>query len=330
MDQIAFIIGDTFLYWYSLIIALGAAAAVLLFWGFYLGTTGDALGAALCVPLSMALSIAAARFAHWYCRADSYASFAQAMTDYSSGGYALMGVFAACILTALILRLCRIVPSLPKLTDAMSLAGCAGIALGRLAPFYSAADRGAIVTMTTLPWAYPVVNSVTGATEYRLATFLLQSIVCAVIFGILVLGFFLTGKKRHPGDTTAFFFLLYCAAQIVLDSTRYDSLFMRSNGFVSFVQVLSALAIAAVAVRFSVGLVKNRGFRGWYVGVWIGLLALMGGAGYMEYYVQRHGDRGVLAYSVMSACLAAYCLGVTVIWALGRNPRSETVYPKED
>ena len=35
------------------------------------------------------------------------------------------------------------------------------------------------------------------------------------------------------------------------------------------------------------------------------VLTLLGGAGYMEYYVQRHGDKAVFSYSVMTACLGA-------------------------
>ena len=33
------------------------------------------------------------------------------------------------------------------------------------------------------------------------------------------------------------------------------------------------------------------------------MAALLGGAGFMEYYVQRHGDLAVFSYSVMSVCL---------------------------
>lgn len=320
MERIALILGDTFIYWYSIILALGALTAVGLFWSIYIGSTGDALGAAVAVPMAMALSVVCARFMHWYCRADSYPSFQAAMTDYSTGSYALMGVFAACILTALILSAVKIIPSLPKLTDAMCLAGCAGIAVGRLACFYSAADRGQILEgITALPLAYPVVNAVTGAQEYRLATFVLQAIVCAGIFLVLLLGFLLSGRHRRPGDTTVFFFLLYCAGQVVLDSTRYDSLYMRSNGFVSFVQVLCAIALAASAGIFSVRAAKHRGFRGYYIPLWLLLAGCMGGAGYMEYFVQRHGDRAAFAYGIMSACLAAYCLISTVLWALGRS-----------
>ena len=92
---------------------------------------------------------------------------------------------------------------------------------------------------------------------------------------------------------------------MVLDSTRYDSLFFRSNGFVSIVQVLGALALVLVIIVFSVRMVKARGFKGWYVLLWIAAAALIGGAGYMEYHVQRHGDQAIFAYSVMSVCLTA-------------------------
>ena len=50
-------------------------------------------------------------------------------------------------------------------------------------------------------------------------------------------------------------------------------------------------------------MVKTRGFRAWYCAIWAAMLALLGGAGYMEYFVQRHGDRAVFSYSIMSVCL---------------------------
>ena len=174
--------------------------------------------------------------------------------------------------------------------DAMSLGGCAGIAVGRLACFFSAADRGQLMPFTALPLAYPVNNVVTGAPEYRLATFVLQAMAAALIFAALAV-FFLLGKKRRTGDVTLLFLLLYGLTQAVLDSTRYDSLYLRSNGFVSAVQLLSAAALVGVSALFSARMVKGRGMRRRYVPLWIGMLALLGGAGYMEYFVQRHGDR---------------------------------------
>ena len=81
----------------------------------------------------------------------------------------------------------------------------------------------------------------------------------------LILLIFYLPKKRKDGDTALIFLLLYGASQIVLDSTRYDKLFFRSNGFVSVVQVLGALGLLLVIVVFSARMVKARGFRFWNV-----------------------------------------------------------------
>jgi len=215
--------------------------------------------------------------------------------------------------------------------DCMSLAGCAGIAVGRLACFFNTQDRGQIIaSVQSLPWVYPVVNSVSGAEEFRLATFVIQAMVTAVIFVVLLVFMVLTRKKRKDGDLTLVFLLLYCASQVVLDSTRYDSLFFRSNGFVSIVQVLSAMGLGLAAAVFSVRLVKIHGFRKWYIGLWVAFAALMGLGGYMEYYVQRHGDQPVFAYSVMSTALVGIVSVVMAIYFLaGRTPAPKMVSEEE-
>ena len=306
MDQIAFIVGSVFIYWSSIILTMATAVAVSVFLALYLRKAENVTAAAVAVPLAMILSLVLARLMHWYCRADSYASFGAAMTDYSSGGYALLGVFAGCALTALILRLTKFSKNLPEMLDCMCLAGGAGIALGRLAAFFNSADRGQVVaSVRSLPWVYPVTNVVSGVQEYRLATFLIQAMVTAVIFAGVFAFYWKTqrGGKGRDGDTSIIFLLCYGASQVVLDSTRYDSLFFRSNGFVSIVQVLGALAIGLALAVFSFRLVKKHGFEKKYLGYWIPIAAFLGLGGYMEYHVQRHGDQAVFAYTVMSLCL---------------------------
>lgn len=314
MDRIAFIVGDTFIYWSSIILTLAAGVAICAFLALH---RGRGTAAAVLIPVALVLSVIFGRLAHWYFRPDSYESFLQAMTDYTSGGYALIGVFLACLLAALLVRLLGLEDDLPRLLDEMSLAGCAGIAVGRLACFFSTADRGQILeTIHSLPLAYPVNNVVTGAAEYRLATFLIQAVVTAAIFGGL-LAFFLLGRRKS-GDVAALFLLFYGMSQAVLDSTRYDSLYMRSNGFISVVQLSGAMALVGVSVMFSVRMVKARGFRPWYAALWAAMLALLGGAGYMEYFVQRHGDRALFSYCVMSLCLGAIAALALTTYLLSR------------
>ena len=306
MDKLAFISGESFLYWNSIVYTLAAATAIAFFLAFYLGKCGNAVAGFAAVPMSIFLGLVAARFFHWYCRADSYDGFLAAMTDYTSGGYALMGVFLGCFLTAWLLRLIRLSRSLPEMLDCMAISGCAGIAVGRLASLFNASDRGQVLAnLKSLPFAYPVTNAVSGAVEYRLATFMLQSLVALLLFAGLT-AFYLRGQKKgglKDGDTSLIFLLIYGASQVVLDSTRYDSLFFRSNGFVSVVQVLGALGLGLAIFLFSRRMVKNWGLKFWQFLLWVPIAAGIGCGGFMEYYVQRRRNEAVFAYSVMSGCL---------------------------
>jgi len=164
-----------------------------------------------------------------------------------------------------------------------------------------------------------VVNTVSGAQEFRLATFVIQAMVTAVIFAVLLFIALTTKHRRKDGDLTLLFLLLYGASQVVLDSTRYDSLFFRSNGFVSIVQVLCALALGLSCAVFSVRLVKRHGFQRRYAALWLEFGALVGLGGYMEYYVQRHGDQAVFAYCCMSGALIGIVAIVVGIWYMANR-----------
>lgn len=322
MEQYAMIMGETFLSWNALILTAAAAVSICFFLAFYLGKTGNAIAGFAAVPVCLVLSLILARFVHWYCRADSYESFWAAMTDYTSGGFALLGAFAGCLLGAGIVRVLFLNRNLPQMLDCMAIAGCAGMAVGRLASFFNSSDRGQIVEkIQSLPFVYPVTNAVSGQLEYRLATFVIQAMVAGALFVGLAIFEWRSRGRKQDGDTCLIFLVFYGASQVVLDSTRYDSLFFRSNGFVSMVQVLAAVAMAFAAVLFSVRLVKRTGLRWWYVLLWLLQAAGVGAAGYMEYYVQRRGNEAVFAYSVMSACLLAVVTLALVIRSLGRRSR---------
>lgn len=314
MERIAFIFDDAFIYWSTTILTLAAITAILIYAAMYLYKGGRVFALSASILLSVLVSIFLGRLMHWYCQADAYEDFVSAMTDYSRGGYGLMGVFFGCAISAGILRLLRISDNLPVMLDCMAIGGGAGIAVGRLYALFNAADRGAIVSDDLgLPFASPVINVVSGVQENRLATFMIQSmlvglIVAGLLMYVLVLAL---KKKRMPdGDICLMFLLLYGAVQIVCDSTRYDSMFLRSNRFVSLVQILALGALLIPLIWFSVRMVMRTGFKLWQIPIWIMILGMLGLAGYMEYFVQRNGNRAVLSYSVMSAALV-------VISALG-------------
>ena len=261
MEQIAVIFGSVFVYWRSVLLVMAVGTAICLYLSLYWTGRKCTVPAMLSVLLAAAFSVVLSRLMHWYCRPDQYADLSAALTDYRSGGYVLAGAFAGCVLAACLLRLVQISRDLPRMLDCMAIAGSAGIAIGRLACYFNTDNRGMIVAAwTDFPWAWVVTNPVSGAEELRLATFLLQAIAA----GILLVGlpvFWLAEKKwgnYRDGDVCLVFLLCYGASQVLLDSTRYDSLYFRSNGFVSIVQVLGACAIGLTAVLFSVRLVRQR------------------------------------------------------------------------
>ena len=318
MNPVAAILGSLILYRYSLILALAAAAGICFFMACCSYVQIPPRRAAAVVLSSVCLSLPLSRLVYWYGRPDSFASLSRALTAPFTTNFALAGAFAGCIVSAVAFggRNNR-----RRILDSMSVAGCWTISLGRLGCFFTETDRGQIMTyFTGLPWAYPVENA-SGQLEYRFATFLFQALAAALL-GVFLTTVFLR-KKARQGDVSVLFFLCYSASQVILDSTRYDSLYLRSNGFVSLVQVLSAAALLGSIILLCVRNLKSRGFRFWMVPLWMILSALFVGAGYMEYYVQRHGREAVFAYSVMGSCLAVTVIIGLFLWRLSRSPATE-------
>lgn len=312
MEQVAFINGNTFYYWSYIILALAALTAMCVYASLYLGKGGKPLALFSSIAISAILGVVLSRLMHWYCYSDAYKDFATAMTNYASGGFGLMGVFAGCALAVLIVRVLRLCDDAPMMLDCMAVAGGFGIAIGRLSALFNTSDRGVVVADSVrFPFSAPITNSVSGLMENRLATFMIQAmLVGAIAIGIVIYMLILKVMKREipNGDICLIFLLLYGAVQIVCDSTRYDSMFLRSNRFVSLVQILALGALLIPLFWFSIRMVIHVGFRVWQLPIWGVILGGMGLAGYMEYYVQRNGHKAVLAYSVMSASLGVVIL----------------------
>ena len=51
----------------------------------------------------------------------------------------------------------------------------------------------------------------------------------------------------------------------------------------------------------------------------VAALALLGGAGYMEYYVQRHARLAAQSYAIMSLCLAGILVICLCLYRMGRK-----------
>lgn len=318
MNPVAAILDSIVLYRFSLILALACAAGICFFLACCTHVQIPLQKSSAAAFMAVVVSLPLARLVYWYGRPDSFSSFFQVLTSSATERFALAGVMGGCFLAAVTIggQEYR-----KQFLDSMAIAGSFAMALGRLSSFFTDTDRGQVMTqLTGLPWAYPVAN-ISGQLEYRFATFLFQAAVAAVLGIFLAVIFF--QKKYRQGDLFLLFTLCYSASQVILDSTRYDSLYLRSNGFISMVQVFSAVALVAVLVILCIRTTKTLGFRGWMVPLWISLIILFGCAGYMEYYVQRHGREAAFSYSIMGSCLLGIVGLGLLLWKRSRSVESE-------
>lgn len=304
MDKIAWILDDISIRWSSVVMVMAVLTGILFFLAAAARGNRKVTSAALALPMAILLSLLFGRLLHRYFLPDA------------EDGYVLMGAFAGCLCTALILKGMRLEKNMARLLDVMVIGGCAAIALGRLACFFTADDRGRIISIQGLPLAWPVTNVTSGEMEYRLAVFLFQSVAALLILFVILL----VDKKNtktgahRDGDLTLLFLLFYTAGQIVLDSMRYDALHLRSNGFVGAVQLACAVTFSAVIGVLLTRLVKRNGFRFQYGFAALMIAVCIGISAYMEYFVQRHGGQAVFGYTVMTAAMMAAVAVGTMLW----------------
>lgn len=309
MHKIAFMIGDRFIYWSPIIITFGVLAAVCMFLALHMGHTGKATGAFVAVPLSLVLSLVLGRLAYWLCVPESYGTLMQAMTDFSTDRISLTGIVAGCALAACLVRLTWLSRDLPAMLDAMSLAGLFGLAVGRLNHLFNTADR-----------AFSRIHLEGALEEIWPPLYLLQAAVSAALF-VLLLVFFLILGRKHSGYTCLLVCFFHGAAQVVLDSTRYDALLLPGFKALTLVQIAGLSAMVLSTVLLSVQLVKNRGWKWWYLALLIpAVAALIFGivlalqlrcepANDMNAHYLTAGAFGIAASLVLAVCILSVKAG---------------------
>lgn len=329
-DKVAFLAGGHFIFWRSIIIAFAVLTALLAAVAVRLWQKKSMSALLICLPVAIVFSIAAARWIHWYCRFESYESLSAAMRTLTGGGYSLMGVFIGVILACCLVRLLRVIDNLPALLDCLSPAAALGIAAGRFSELFSVADRGKILisdpSFQRLPFGSAVTNATSGVVEWRFATFCVQAIWCAVILLILA-AYWAAARRRKNGDVFLLFMTLYCLGQILLDSTRYDALYLHTNGFVSLEQIVCAVTVAAILALWSVKAIRAGRFRGVYMPLWLLAILGLGLTGGAEWFVQRKGDQYALAYSGMALGLFMVYIAYVLLKRAAR--RAELDHPAE-
>ena len=338
MTLTAIVLNNHLITWNAIIVAIAAAVCFCMTAALFTANGGKLSALWLLLPLSIVLSLPLARILHWYCHSEQYASFASAMSDYGSGKYCLPGVIAGTALAAVLVRLFGLTQNLPRLYDCLAPGAALGIALIRFSEIFTASDRGkAVVTdprFQRLPFSSEVVSA-TGPSQWRMATFFLQFLLMMLVF-VLVLRFFLK-RRRWPmkkdlprGGHVALLFLgLLSAVDLVLDSSRYDASFLRLNGFVSMVQIFSAVTLLAVLAIYSRRSISVNGLRGYHIALWLMFLLAVAGTGVMEYLVQRYGNSYLSCYLVMSLTSGLMALSGRLMYrsVCGRKRKKRTNGP---
>ena len=307
-SSIAIYSGPIVIYWSSLIIALGLAAALCLSLALYRGSGGRAAAVLLLLPLALLFSVPLCRLIHWYCHAEQYTGLFDALTDYSTGSYCLPGALLGTWFAAFLVRKLKFAPSAGALLDAAAPGMALAVAFIRLSSLFNSSCRSKITFTSPLLQHLPLASAVTnssGGVDYRFATFFVQFIIMLLMTLVLIRFY---GRRRtvpmrsgsSDGNVARMFLLWYSAVELVMDSTRYDSSYMRFNNFVSIVQVLGALCILGILIYYSVHAVRARGRKFFNFAIWFGFFITVGAAGISEYLVQRYGNWYLACYGAMS------------------------------
>lgn len=315
MNPTAVFTGSFSIYWSTVVIMLGILSCFALTYSLFTSRRGKGVTVWALFLFSLVFSVILSRAIHWYCHFEQYTSFISALTDYSVGSYCLPGAFIGVILAVLLIRLLGLTNKPGRLLDCLAPGAVLAIAFIRLSALFNYSCRGKIVVNTPILQHLPLASKIATG-EYRFATFFVEFIVLLVLFAWL-LGFFfkrrravMKGDAPRDGNVALMFLLWYSAIEFVFDSSRYDSSFLRSNGFVSIVQIICAVSILLVLIVYSVRSVKVNGLGVRHFVIWIGWLVSLGVVGYTEYLVQRHGNWYIRCYSAMS--IACFALGFFV------------------
>lgn len=234
---------------YALALVVAIAAGLLLMHGLcrkkgLKGTT--ALNFALLV---LPLGLIGARLFYVVNRLDSFQEIGlQHAANLWFGGYALWGAIGGGVLAA---GLCALLTrqKFIRIMDAAAAPTALVIGLARLAEYFNGEGIGMMIENKSLqffPFAVRTVcemwDGVVEYEEWRLAVFVLEALAAFVILFVLLC------TKDENGRRTKVFFILFCAASLILESIREDNYLRWQTLFIKVNQLTSALVLTGVVV----------------------------------------------------------------------------------
>ena len=331
MDNVLFSLGSLTVFKNAAVITLGVLLASGLSLFRYKRQTGTASQMLIMLPLAYMLSVLFGRFLYWYFTYHAYESFIRAITDFSSGSFALQGLILGVWLAAALVGKLRSRHSSDKLLDAAAPGLCLLVAAIRFSSFFTGTCIGnRNLTSPLLQWP-PLAIAVTdnaGNTDYRLRVYFIEALLMLVLFAVL-LGFsHKYSDKRMAatcipyGNIAKWFLVLFACIEIVMDSNRSDSILMRFrflhqlnpySSFISLAQVFAVILLLAVFLGYLTKSVTLEGFSGKHlkaVALFLVSALLIGATG--EFLIQRYGMVRLLlpvrAWGYLSMLLGCTCM----------------------
>ena len=317
----AILIDNIHIPWNAIIILLSVLAWFFCARSFYYVSGYHRLAMWVLLPFALAFSLFFSRAIYWYCHQSQFTGFMSAVTSPDINAFTILGIIPGVIFSAALVRLFHLAKSLPGILDSLSPATCLGIALLYLTCFFNNSFRGKIIVEDPSRQIFPLAIITAGSGgvfEYRHPVFMMGITGWLVLFAVCT-GFYFMHKKSD-GVTSLFFLTVFGSFEFILESMRYDAGFFPFNGFVSIIQIFGGVSILFSTVMLSVMAIKKAGFKKILILFWSLQLAAMGATGYLEYYVQRHGNLAGRTYLLMS--LSCLCMSVfpVVIFNTGRRP----------
>jgi prolipoprotein diacylglyceryltransferase len=333
MDPTAVYIGSMKVSWAVFVILPAVFAWFFISFSLYCGK-GKTLVIPVMFPLALVSSLVFARLLHWYSHYEMYESAEKAvysLTDVQKiqGGFETLGILAGVVFAAFLAGRMKGSGGTLRILDAVSPGTAFLTGLLFLSDRFNENCRSSFTfsdtTLTCTPFFVTDPDNVTVRLAVYFCIFILMTLA-----GAFMLVFYTHTKKNEmikgstAGNVFFIFLALYGAVFVICDSMRYDASYLRSNGFVSIIQIVSALFFIFDAVYFSIRAMKGTGFRGIYVFLWLLCAAGIGITVLAEYRSQRFGSMFVENYALMAASLFIIFLCIYGLYHAGLKKKDKT------
>lgn len=247
-SQIICTIFGVHIYFYGVILALAIVTGTLVsdyigekFYGLKKETMIDAS------PYLIIFGIIGARLYYCLLNSDFYTRFPSEILAIRHGGISIHGAILGGLIGLIIFAI-RHKISIPKLCDISAIGLILAQAIGRWGNFFNSEAFG---SPTNLPWKLYIAEQYRPIpytnVEYFHPTFLYESILDLILFGILLL-VLKKGWNKKDGNIALLYLILYSLIRIFVEHFRIDSVMYIHGIPVAMVVSVAIIFVATITV----------------------------------------------------------------------------------